>query len=126
MSLRLCPFRAALLPCAALLAATAFAAPAQARPGIDGVRFDPPNTVHYRCDGDKRLTARYFNSADNQIAILRLDGKPLLFVTVLSASGARYAHGKYVWWTKGDDAMLQDFTQGEHAPPLYANCRAQR
>lgn len=126
MALSLPLRRAALMPCAALVAATAFAAPAQARPGIDGVRFDAPVTVHYRCDDDKRLTARYFNSRDNQIAILRLDGKPLLFVTVLSASGARYAHGQYVWWTKGDDAMLQDFTQGEHAPPIYANCHAQR
>ncbi|MCG5261076.1 MliC family protein [Cupriavidus gilardii] len=110
----------------ALLAATAYSAPAQARPGIDGVRFGTPITVHYRCDEGKQLTARYFNSPDNQIAILRLDGKPLLFVTVLSASGARYAHGQYVWWTKGDDAMLQDITQGEHAPPTYANCHAQR
>ncbi|MBO4121081.1 MliC family protein [Cupriavidus gilardii] len=118
--------RRAVIAGVALLAATACSAPAQARPGIDGVRFDAPITVHYRCDEGKQLTARYFNSPDNQIAILRLDGKPLLFVTVLSASGARYAHGQYVWWTKGDDAMLQDFTQGEHAPPTYANCRAQR
>ncbi len=118
--------RAASMSCAALLVTTAFAAPAQARPGIDGVRFDAPVTVHYRCDDGKQLTARYFNSADNQIAILRLDGKALLFVTVLSGSGARYAHGRHVWWTKGDDAMLQDITQGENAPPIYANCRAQR
>ncbi len=118
--------RAALMPCAALIAAVSFTAPAQARPGIDGVRFDPPVTVRYRCDEGKQLTARYFNSPDNQIAILRLDGKPLLFVTVLSASGARYAHGQHVWWTRGDDAMLQDITQGENAPPVYANCHAQR
>ncbi|QQE06049.1 MliC family protein [Cupriavidus sp. ISTL7] len=125
------PFvRAARLPGAALLAAAfaaaSFAAPAQARPGIDGVRFDAPVTVRYRCDDGKQLTARYFNSADNQIAILRLDGKPLLFVSVLSASGARYAHGQHVWWTKGDEGMLQDMTQGENAPPVYANCRARR
>lgn len=121
------PFpRATIMPCVGLLAAACVSMAAQARPAIDGVRFDAPVTVHYRCDAGKQITARYFNSPDNQIAILRLDGKPLLFVTVLGASGARYAHGQHIWWTKGNEAMLQDLTLGENAPPRYANCRAQR
>ena len=100
------------------------AAPAMAKAGIDGVRFDPPRTVRYQCDDGKQLTARYFNSTDNQIAILRLDGKPLLFASVLTGSGARYAHGAHLWITKGDEGMLQDLTKGESAPPAYANCHA--
>ena len=110
--------------CALAGAACVAAAPAFARPGIDGVRFDPARTVRYQCDEGKQLTARYFNSADNQIAILRLDGKPLLFVSVLTGSGARYAHGAHLWITKGDEGMLEDLTKGENAPPVYANCRA--
>jgi len=115
---------AAVLALGATLAALAPAA--YARAGIDGVRFDPPHTVHYRCDGGKALTARYFNSPDNQIAILKLEGKPLLFVSVLSGSGARYASGPYLWLTKGDDGMLEDQRGADNAPPPYANCKAVR
>ncbi|MCP3018062.1 MliC family protein [Cupriavidus basilensis] len=110
--------------CAIAAAIGLAVAPAMAKPGIDGVRFDPPRTVRYQCDDGKQVTARYFNSTDNQIAILRLDGKPLLFVSVLTGSGARYAHGAYLWITKGDEGMLQDLTKGESAPPAYANCHA--
>lgn len=108
----------------ALLAALPLAA--AARPGIDGVRFEPPRTVHYRCDEGKSLTARYFNSADNQIAILRLDGRPLLFASVLTGSGARYAAGPYQWITKGDEGRLEDLRGGDGAPAPYANCKAAR
>lgn len=119
--------RAAVLALGATLAAlTALAPAAYARPGIDGVRFDPPHTVHYRCDGGKALTARYFNSPDNQIAILRLDGKPLLFASVLTGSGARYAAGPYQWITKGDEGRLEDLRGGDGAPAPYANCKAVR
>ncbi|MGO4327911.1 MliC family protein [Cupriavidus sp. 2TAF22] len=113
------------LAAAALAGAVGVAAfPAAAKPAIDGVRFDAPVTVHYQCDAGKRLTARYFNSPDNQIAIVRLDGKPLLFVSVLTGSGARYSHGIHQWITKGDEGRLQDLTQGDDAPPVYANCKA--
>lgn len=100
-----------------------------AGPAFDGLRFEPPSTVHYRCDADVHIVARYFNSPDNQLAIVTLDGRRLVFVTVLSGSGARYAHGPLIWWTRGDEAMLLDERRGEHgqpAPPVHANCRAQR
>ncbi|URK88916.1 MliC family protein [Rhizobium sp. RCAM05350] len=32
---------------------------------------------------------------------------------VLSGSGAKYAGGQYVWWTKGDEANLIDAMKGE-------------
>lgn len=102
-----------------------FAVPARAHTAIDGVRFDKPTTVRYACDDGKTLTARYFNNTDNQIAILRLEpDKPLLFVSILSGSGARYAHGAHLWVTKGDEGFLLDQTKGPDAAPVYANCRA--
>lgn len=110
------------LAAAAIAVALLASAPAHAE--LDGLRFEPPRTVQYRCDDGQRITARYYNSPDNQIAILRLDGKRLLFVNVLSASGARYAHGHRVWWTKGAEARLTDLTQGENAPPVHGVCRA--
>ena len=41
---------------------------------------------------------------------------------VLSASGARYAGGQYIWWSKGDTADLYDLTEGGEETPA-ASCR---
>lgn len=97
-----------------------------AAPGLGGVVFEPPRTVQYRCDDGTRIRARYYNSPDNQLAIVPVEGKPLVFVNVLSGSGARYAHGRHIWWTRGDEAFLQDVTQGDNAAPLHGICRAVR
>ncbi|MBP0631861.1 MliC family protein [Cupriavidus sp. AcVe19-1a] len=107
----------------ALLAAVGSASAARP-PGIDGVRFTDVRTVRYQCDGDRTLTVRYFNSADNQAAVFRLDGKPVLAVTTVSASGARYVGGRYEWWTKGDTGTLRDLMQQENAAPALSNCQA--
>ncbi|TPQ35731.1 MliC family protein [Cupriavidus pinatubonensis] len=103
--------------------ASAFAAGA---PGIDSVRFPDVRTVRYQCDGGKDLTVRYFNSPDNQAAILRLEGKPVLAVSVVSGSGARYVGGRYEWWTQGDDGTLRDLMQTDASPPMLGGCRAVR
>lgn len=107
----------------ALLAAVGSASAARA-PGIDGVRFTDVRTVRYQCDGDRTLTVRYFNSADNQAAVFRLDGKPVLAVTTVAASGARYVGGRYEWWTKGDTGTLRDLMQPENAAAALSNCQA--
>lgn len=107
----------------ALLAAGAGASAARA-PGIDGVRFTDVRTVRYQCDGDKTLSVRYFNSADNQAAVFRVNGKPVLAVTTVSASGARYVGGRHEWWTKGDTGTLRDLMQPENAAPALSNCQA--
>ncbi|QRQ88533.1 MliC family protein [Cupriavidus oxalaticus] len=107
----------------ALLAALGSASAARA-PGIDGVRFTDVRTVRYQCDGDKTLTVRYFNSGDNQAVVFRLDGKPVLAVTTVSASGARYVGGRYEWWTKGDTGTLRDLMQPEHAAAALSNCQS--
>ena len=112
---------------ALLLAACASAGVCAAgAPGIDSVRFPEVRTVRYQCDGDKPLTVRYFNSTDNQAAILRLEGKPVLAVSVVSGSGARYVGGRYEWWTKGDEGTLRDLMQTDANPPMLGGCRAVR
>ncbi|WP_354687568.1 MliC family protein [Cupriavidus necator] len=113
------------LVCNALLLATIGASAHAARsPGIDGVRFHDVRTVRYQCDGGKTLSVRYFNSTDNQAAVLRIDGKPVLAVTTVSASGARYVGGRYEWWTKGEEGTLRDLMQPENAAPALAGCKA--
>ncbi|WP_029005681.1 MliC family protein [Azorhizobium doebereinerae] len=72
----------------------------------------------YTCPAGAQLTVAYITAGDSALAIVPVDGKPLIFANVLAASGARYAAGAYVWWTKGPDAALYDLRQGEGAPPV--------
>lgn len=75
--------------------------------------------VSYGCEGQEApIQVDYLNAAPNYLALIPIDGSTLVFNTVLSASGARYAAGKYVWWTKGPDASLYDLTQGPNAKPV--------
>lgn len=75
--------------------------------------------VTYGCEGqDAPIQVDYLNAAPNYLALIPIDGSTLVFNTVLSASGARYAAGKYIWSTKGPDASLYDLTQGANAKPV--------
>jgi membrane-bound inhibitor of C-type lysozyme len=76
-------------------------------------------TIKYGCQGDQdSLSVDYLNVAPNYLALIPIDGTTLLFNTVLSASGARYAAGKYIWLTKGADGSLYDLTEGANAKPI--------
>lgn len=72
----------------------------------------------YRCDG-VAVQAEYINAADVALAVLSIEDEFVVASNVLSASGARYAGGRFIWWTKGDAADLYDLTKGEDAPPLH-------
>lgn len=75
----------------------------------------------YECDTLDPFTVAYINAAPNFLAIVPVEDQVLVFSAVISASGARYAAGQYVWWTSGPDASLYDLTQGEDADPV-ATC----
>lgn len=76
----------------------------------------------YRCDGQsERLPVAYLNAAPNFLAILPVDGKSMVFVSVLADSGVRYAAGKYEWRTKGAEAGLYDLTR-DPAGPAVLTC----
>ncbi|HEY8594049.1 MAG TPA: MliC family protein [Devosiaceae bacterium] len=78
-------------------------------------------THRYKCEGrDAPLVARYINAEPNYLALLAPDpdGRQMIFSNVIAASGARYAAGQYVWWTKGADATLQNITDGPDAKPI--------
>lgn len=109
-----------------LLATALLATPALGQPHLGAVRFAQDVAVRYRCDDNKTLGVRYLNGPDNHVALIKLDGKPLLFVNVMSGSGARYVAGRYEWWTKGDEGNMRDLMAAGGAPPLFANCTAVR
>jgi membrane-bound inhibitor of C-type lysozyme len=56
------------------------------------------------------FSVQYWNGNGNSLAILPIQGRSLVFSSVISGSGARYAAGPYIWWDAG--------ARGVH---LYAN-----
>ncbi len=75
-------------------------------------------TVQYSCDHHDPVTLQYINAAPNYLAVLPLDGKTLVFVSVLAASGTKYVSGQYELWSKGPQINLQDVTEGLDAAPV--------
>jgi membrane-bound inhibitor of C-type lysozyme len=79
----------------------------------------------YNCGAAGKLAVTYVNADPNFIALVALpkQTQPLVFTSVMSGSGTRYAAGKYIWWTKGNSASLYDTTLGDNAPPTMT-CNA--
>lgn len=77
------------------------------------------DVVSYTCDQlEDPLTVDYINAHPIFLALVPVDGEKLIFVNVISGSGARYASGQYVWWTRGSEAQLIDEMADEDAEPL--------
>jgi membrane-bound inhibitor of C-type lysozyme len=74
--------------------------------------------VKYDCEGHDPLTVQYLNASPNFLALIPIEGQTLIFVNTISASGAKYQAGQYVWWNKGSDATLSDVTEGLDAAPV--------
>ena len=43
----------------------------------------------------------YINAGQIALAVLPIQGKPLVFANVISGSGARYAANRFIWWDAG-------------------------
>lgn len=114
--LRSCPL---LLP---LLAAFLLVAPAAHAAGltldVTGADKVERSKVTYRCTGMDPFEVEYVNAGPNTLAIVPIEGERLVFVTVMSGSGARYASGPWIWWTKGDTATLSNEMDGPDAKPV--------
>ncbi len=82
-------------------------------PGADEV--ERISTV-YDC-GTRKIQAEYINAGPVSLAALSINGEFVVAANVIAASGARYAGGRYVWWTKGNTATLEDQTDTAQ-PPL--------
>jgi membrane-bound inhibitor of C-type lysozyme len=79
----------------------------------------------YDCGPAGRLAVTYVNADPNFLAIVPVPKlpQPLVFASVISGSGSRYAAGKFIWWTKGNSASLYDTTMGDNAAPTMT-CNA--
>jgi membrane-bound inhibitor of C-type lysozyme len=90
------------------------------------IQVSTTNTIRYVCHG-KVLIVRYTNTKNGQsFALLSVADRRLLFVNVLSGSGAKYVADHYTWWTKGPKGNLSDDTADPNAAPMLADCKTGR
>lgn len=81
---------------------------------------DFQKTTHtYQCEMiDKPFTVEFINAEPNYLAIVPVGERRMVFVNVISASGAKYVAGQYEFWTKGAEATLTDV----QADPQSVQC----
>ncbi|MFZ0099542.1 MAG: MliC family protein [Gemmobacter sp.] len=84
-------------------------------------------TQTYACERGAQVSATYINAGDQSFAVVAFEGRQIGFAIDTSASGARYVSTDpaqpFVWWTKGDTAMLMHGT-GDAEAMVYASCAA--
>ena len=110
----------------AALALIAFAGPALAQTSFQlsfALSGDAERrVVTYDCtptEGEPTtMQVEYIDAAPNFLAVVTLPEGAMIFASVISGSGARYAAAQYVWWTKGAEVDLYDVSQGEVAPQI--------
>jgi len=86
-----------------------FAAASDLTIHLNGTDAIKRNTVKYQCDaqGAKMglpagvFSVDYLNGAGNHLAVVPVKGNSLIFVTVPSGSGAKYAAAEFTWWEAG-------------------------
>lgn len=80
------------------------------------------NVMAYSCTDDRKVTATYINAGEVSLAVLDLAGTTVVTSNVVAASGARYVGGRYVWWTRGEQADLFDLMDEEGETMPIAHC----
>ncbi len=83
--------------------------------GSDGVALGLPS---------QPFTVEYLNAGENHLAVLPLHGKSMVFANVISASGTRYASGRYIWWDAGSRGVTL-YAEGIDSQPK-ADCHLVR
>lgn len=81
---------------------------------------DFQKTTHtYQCEGiENPFAVEFINAEPNFLAIVPVGDRKMVFVNVISASGAKYVAGQFEFWTKGAEATLSDL----QADPQSVQC----
>ncbi|CAN0646320.1 MULTISPECIES: MliC family protein [Burkholderia] len=106
------------------LAGTAVSVAHAAQLTVEEIDADARQFAVYQCANQKQpVRVSYWLAGNGQsFALVPVNGKQMLFVDTVSASGARYQAGRYTWWTKGKEATLRDEIADQNAPPLLGDC----
>jgi membrane-bound inhibitor of C-type lysozyme len=86
-------------------------------------------TAHYQCDAqgakmglpNGTFAVEYINGAGNSLAVVPVHGESLIFTTVMSGSGARYASGDFIWWEA--DGRGTSFSSDSLDGKMRSECR---
>lgn len=76
---------------------------------LKGTETVKRTSVRYQCDAQGAklglpagvFEVEYLNGAGNHLAVVPVKGNSMVFVTVPSASGAKYAAEVFTWWDAG-------------------------
>lgn len=81
---------------------------------------DFQKTTHtYQCEGiESPFTVEFINAEPNFLAVVPVGPRKMVFVNVISASGAKYVAGQFEFWTQGAEATLSDL----QADPPSVQC----
>lgn len=120
----------ALALCGALAAFAAPVAHAASGNGTAGTPLDirdihvqSHRTFSYTCANGKTFKVSYLNASNGQsFALVPVDGRKVLLVGVVAASGVKYVGDRYAWWTKGPGGDLYDTMADPNAKPIVAGC----
>lgn len=106
------------------LAGTAVSVAHAAQLTVEEIDADSRQQTIYQCANQKQpVRVSYWLAGNGQsFALVPVNGRQLLFVDTVSASGVRYQAGRYTWWTKGKEGTLRDEIADQKSPPLLADC----
>jgi membrane-bound inhibitor of C-type lysozyme len=90
---------------------------------VRDIQVQSRHTFSYTCANSKTFKVTYLNAANGQsFALVPVNGRKLLFVGVIAASGVKYVADRYTWWTKGPGADLYDVTSDASPKPVLSGC----
>lgn len=90
---------------------------------VHDIQVQSRHTFSYTCANSKTFKVTYLNAANGQsFALVPVEGRKLLFVGVIAASGVKYVAERYTWWTKGPGADLYDVTSDASPKPVLSGC----
>ncbi|WP_246089003.1 MliC family protein [Paraburkholderia guartelaensis] len=90
---------------------------------VRDIQVQSRHTFSYTCANSKTFKVTYLNAANGQsFALVPVQGRKLLFVGVIAASGVKYVADRYTWWTKGPGADLYDVTSDASPKPVLSGC----
>ena len=114
----------ALAALGASVGASLAVSPAQAASlDVREIQTQSRHTLRYTCADGKTFRVTYLNGTNGQsFALVPVEGRNLLFVGVIAASGVKYVAERYTWWTKGPGADLYDATNADNPKPILSGC----
>jgi putative lipoprotein len=85
-------------------------------------RMPVMHKFYYRCDGGAEVVV-YLRERNARVTF---QDKSYAMKQVEAGSGTKYSNGTMVWWSKGDEGLLEDDTKPEQPMKLAENCKLVR